>query len=136
MPGVRRRQPRAKISRKLSVSIVGRGTDMADKGVVAELYSDQTFWEKLGKQSAQAGSQLIHKALVLYYTMNDSKTPIRIKASITGALAYFILPLDAIPDALVGVGYLDDLGVLAWAYDTTFNHIGEAALAEIGRAHV
>ena len=54
MPGVRRRQPRAKISRKLSVSIVGRGTDMADKGVVAELYSDQTFWEKLGKHSAQA----------------------------------------------------------------------------------
>jgi len=106
---------------------------MADKGVVAELYSDQTFWEKLGKHSAQAGSQLIHKALVLYYTMNDSKTPIRIKASITGALAYFILPLDAIPDALVGVGYLDDLGVLAWAYDTTFNHIGDAALRDAAR---
>jgi uncharacterized membrane protein YkvA (DUF1232 family) len=106
---------------------------MADKGAVAELYSDETFWEKLGMHGAQAGSQLIHKTLVLYYTMNNPKTPIRIKASILGALAYFILPLDAIPDAIPGIGYLDDLGVLAWAYDTTFNHIGEAALQDAGR---
>lgn len=107
---------------------------MADKGLVAELYSDVTFWEKLRKHNAQAGSQLVHKALVLYYTMGNRKTPNRIKASIMGALAYFILPLDAIPDAIIGVGYLDDLGVIAWAYDTTFNHIDEAALKDASRA--
>ena len=81
---------------------------MADKGLVAELYADAAFWEKLGKHNAQAGPQLVHKALVLYYTMNNRTTPNRIKASIMGALAYFILPLDAIPDAIIGVGYLDD----------------------------
>jgi uncharacterized membrane protein YkvA (DUF1232 family) len=106
---------------------------MADKGVVAELYADETFWEKLGKHSAQAGPQLVQKALVLYYTMKDPKTPNRIKASIMGALAYFVLPLDAIPDAIMGVGYLDDLGVLTWAYDTTFNHINDAALKDASR---
>jgi uncharacterized membrane protein YkvA (DUF1232 family) len=110
------------------------GTAMADKGVVAELYSDEMFWEKLGKHGAQAGSQLVHKTLVLYYTMKDPKTPNRIKASIMGALAYFILPLDALPDAIVGVGYLDDLGVLTWAYDTTFNHISEGVLKDASRA--
>src|SRR5713226_2314399 len=107
---------------------------MADKGVIAELYADETFWEKLSKHSAQAGPQLVHKALVLYYTMNNSKTPNRVKASIMGALAYFIVPLDAVPDAIIGVGYLDDLGVIAWAYDTTFNHINEAALKDANRA--
>jgi uncharacterized membrane protein YkvA (DUF1232 family) len=107
---------------------------MADKGLVAELYADAAFWEKLGKHNAQAGAQLVHKALVLYYTMNNRTTPNRIKASIMGALAYFILPLDAIPDAIIGVGYLDDLGVVAWAYDTTFNHINEAALKDASRA--
>src|ERR1700704_1599818 len=106
---------------------------MADKGVVAELYADETFWEKLAKQGAEAGPQLVEKSLVLYYTMKNPQTPTRIKASIMGALAYFILPLDAIPDALVGVGYLDDLGVVAWAYDTTFNHINEAALKAASR---
>jgi uncharacterized membrane protein YkvA (DUF1232 family) len=107
---------------------------MADKGLVAELYADVTFWEKLRKHNAQAGPQLVHKALVLYYTMNNPKTPNRIKASIMGALAYFILPLDAVPDTIIGVGYLDDLGVIAWAYDTTFNHINEAALKDASRA--
>jgi uncharacterized membrane protein YkvA (DUF1232 family) len=107
---------------------------MADKGLVAELYADATFWEKLGKHTAQAGPQLVHKALVLYYTMNNRKTPNRIKASIMGALAYFVLPLDAVPDAIIGVGYLDDLGVIAWAYDTTFNHINDAALKDASRA--
>jgi uncharacterized membrane protein YkvA (DUF1232 family) len=106
---------------------------MADKGVVAELYSDKTFWDKLTLQGAPAGQQLVYKSLVLYYTMKDPKTPNRIKASIMGALAYFILPLDAIPDAITGVGYLDDLGVLAWAYDTTFNHVSGAALKDASR---
>lgn len=107
---------------------------MADKGMVAELYAEETFWDKVGKHGAQAGPELVQKALVLYYTMNNPKTPNRIKASIMGALAYFILPLDAVPDALMGIGYLDDLGVLVWAYDTTFNHISEAALNSASRA--
>lgn len=32
--------------------------------------------------------------------------------SITGALVYFMMPLDAIPDPILALGLLDDLGVL------------------------
>ncbi len=32
----------------------------------------------------------------------------------TGALIYFVNPFDAVPDVLVGVGYLDDATVLAF----------------------
>jgi uncharacterized membrane protein YkvA (DUF1232 family) len=106
---------------------------MSDKGIVAELYSDEAFWEKLGKHGAEAGAGVLDKALVLYYTLKGPKTPVRIRAAIMGALAYFVMPLDAIPDTLLGVGYLDDLGVLVWAYDTTFKHIDSSAVANAAR---
>jgi uncharacterized membrane protein YkvA (DUF1232 family) len=107
---------------------------MADKGAVAELYTEESFWEKLGKHASLAGPKLVQVGLVLYYTLKNPATPTRIKASIMGALAYFIMPLDAIPDTIVGLGYLDDLGVLTWAYDTIANHIPEGAVNDATRA--
>lgn len=41
--------------------------------------------------------------------------PLKVKAIITGALGYFILPLDIIPDIAAGVGYADDLTVVIFA---------------------
>jgi len=103
---------------------------MADKGVVAELFTEESFWDKLGKHAILAGPKLVRDALVLYYTWKKPATPNRIKAAIMGALAYFVMPLDAIPDTILGIGYLDDLGVLAWAYDTVSNHIDDAAVKD------
>lgn len=37
------------------------------------------------------------------------------------ALMYFVMPADLIPDILIGLGYLDDVAVLAW----TINSISE-----------
>jgi len=37
---------------------------------------------------------------------------------VVAALLYFITPFDAIPDWLVGVGFVDDLAVLAWIMRT------------------
>lgn len=34
------------------------------------------------------------------------------KAMISAALAYFVLPIDAIPDFIPGAGYADDLAIL------------------------
>jgi len=39
--------------------------------------------------------------------------PWRSIALAVGALAYFVNPFDAIPDMLLGIGYLDDASVLA-----------------------
>lgn len=38
--------------------------------------------------------------------------------SIVAGLLYFLMPLDAVPDWLLGVGLLDDLAVLAWVLRT------------------
>jgi uncharacterized membrane protein YkvA (DUF1232 family) len=48
----------------------------------------------------------------MYYSATDPDTPRWAKATIYGALGYFISPLDGIPDLLPVVGYSDDLGIL------------------------
>lgn len=63
------------------------------------------------------GSKLsfVKKILVLYYCMMDDETPKYVKAIIVGALGYLILPVDAVPDAIAGLGWLDDLAVITFA---------------------
>ena len=50
-----------------------------------------------------------------FYCALDPTTPKRVRAILLGALAYFILPFDAIPDLLALVGFSDDIAVLAAA---------------------
>ena len=91
-------------------------------------FSSVSFWDKLASQAAKAGKELIEKGLVLYYTWDDDDTPMWAKATIVGALGYFISPVDAVPDILPVVGYTDDLGVLVAALAT----VG----ASIKKAHI
>jgi uncharacterized membrane protein YkvA (DUF1232 family) len=51
--------------------------------------------------------------VALYLAALDPATPKRTKGLIFGALAYFVLPVDAIPDIFAGVGFTDDAAVIA-----------------------
>ncbi len=77
-------------------------------------YSEQNFWSKLKKATQAIGKEALEKLLILYYCFQDENTPSREKAIILGALGYFIMPFDLIPDLLPG-GWTDDLSVLALA---------------------
>ena len=57
----------------------------------------------------------IAKRAGLHYAVRNPATPAWARRVIYGALAYLVLPLDAIPDFLPGVGYTDDLSVIAAA---------------------
>jgi uncharacterized membrane protein YkvA (DUF1232 family) len=72
-------------------------------------YSDKGFWKKVMSVCKAAGRKVIETALVLYYCLQDSDTPVWAKSVIIAALGYFISPIDAIPDFLPG-GYVDDIG--------------------------
>lgn len=78
-------------------------------------FTEKTFWEKVLAVFAQAGRRLIEEALALYAMLRDPAVPEWAKAVILGALGYFILPADVIPDLLPGLGYTDDLGLLTGA---------------------
>jgi uncharacterized membrane protein YkvA (DUF1232 family) len=78
-------------------------------------YSEARFWTKLARFAKVAGAEVVEKSLWLFYAAQRADTPKWAKGIIYGALGYFILPLDAIPDFTPAVGYADDLGALAVA---------------------
>lgn len=75
-------------------------------------YNEDGFWEKVKTVAVKAGVKVIYTALKLYYAAKNEKTPAWAKSVIFGALGYFILPVDLIPDVMPVVGFTDDLGVL------------------------
>ena len=83
---------------------------------------EATLWEKIKRTFKRAGREVIKLVLTLLYCMHDSDTPMWAKATIIGALLYFISPVDAVPDFLPG-GYVDDLAVLGAAAVVVAAHI-------------
>ena len=74
--------------------------------------------------------------LAAYYCAFDRQTPLHVKAVLLGAIAYFILPTDFIPDYIPVIGFVDDAAVLAGAIKLVDSHITpehrEAARAHAG----
>lgn len=64
-------------------------------------------------------------AVAMYFCMIDGRTSLYAKGVIAGALAYFLSPIDAIPDALVGLGFTDDAVVIATALATVRSEVKE-----------
>lgn len=60
--------------------------------------------------------KVVYVALILYYELTDPDIDAKEKAVIIGALGYFILPIDLIPDAIPVAGFTDDLAALLAAY--------------------
>jgi uncharacterized membrane protein YkvA (DUF1232 family) len=98
---------------------------MTEHNEFEHAYSESGFWDKLKKYAKLAGTEVVEKALLLYYAMQEEKAPAWAKATIAGALGYFIVPLDAIADLTPAVGYADDLGVLALAVAAVATYINE-----------
>lgn len=88
------------------------------------------FWSRALRFLRFAGKQLMHKALLLHYAAQNPRTPKWAKTAIYGALAYYLLPLDLVPDLLPVVGYTDDLWVLAAALATVTLYINDDVRAQ------
>ena len=70
------------------------------------------FWPKLRKFMARI--PFADEAVAAYFAIRDPATPRRSKLLLLAALAYFIMPTDAIPDFLAMFGFTDDAAVF-WA---------------------
>jgi uncharacterized membrane protein YkvA (DUF1232 family) len=90
-----------------------------------EAYSEASFRDKLKHYAITAGREVVEKSLLLYYASQEEKAPAWAKATIAGALGYFIVPLDAIADFTPAVGYADDLGVLVLAVAAVAAYIND-----------
>ena len=69
------------------------------------------FWPKLARTAAKI--PFASDVVSLWYCARDPATPTAAKGMMLAALAYFVLPTDAIPDILAGVGFTDDAAVIA-----------------------
>lgn len=90
-------------------------------------FSEGAFWEKLKSLAGKAGAKLVYYALVLFYTLMDPAVPVKYKAVIAGALGYFILPLDLLPDFLPFAGLADDWAALIAAVSYVVSAITPAS---------
>lgn len=86
------------------------------KGLAKKLY------KKITHHLTQLSSDVIDVSVAFYFSILDSDTPLWAKAVIISALAYFISPLDAVPDFLP-TGYGDDIAVLLSALSSVNTHI-------------
>ncbi|MBS7740770.1 MULTISPECIES: YkvA family protein [unclassified Chelatococcus] len=79
----------------------------------AEVRVKRGFWPALKRvaRNVPFASDLV----AAYYCALDPKTPRSVKLVLYGALAYFILPFDAVPDIIPLLGYGDDMALLAAA---------------------
>lgn len=68
------------------------------------------FWPKFQRTAARI--PFARDLLSVFYAARDPETPLRAKGMMLAALAYFVMPADAIPDILAGAGYTDDAAVL------------------------
>src|SRR6201996_8167184 len=79
------------------------------------------FWIKLKRVVSQL--PFAEDLLAAYYCAFDRQTPRHVQATLLGAIAYFILPFDFIPDMMPLLGFTDDAAVLATAIRLVASHI-------------
>lgn len=81
----------------------------------------KNFWIKIKRVVAKL--PFAEDLLAAYYCAFDRQTPRHVQATLLGALAYFILPFDFIPDMLPILGFTDDAAILATALRIVSSHI-------------
>ncbi len=92
---------------------------------------EASFWTSLKRVVRQV--PFATDLVAAYYCATDPATPLRVRATLLGALGYFIMPIDVIPDFIFGLGYTDDAAVLALAIRAVASHI-TARHRELARA--
>ena len=97
----------------------GFGSKLGDESEVRA-----KFWRTAKKAARQI--PFMEEVVAAYYCALDNKTPLRAKGILLAALGYFVLPVDVIPDFIVGLGFTDDIAVLTAAITAVSAHITPA----------
>src|ERR1700709_1494571 len=97
------------------------GFELADRLAEDRESVRRRFWRKLKQVATRL--PFAEDLLAAYYCAFDKQTPRHVQVALLGAVAYFILPFDFIPDMLPVLGFTDDAAVLATAIRMVAAHI-------------
>ena len=96
---------------------------------------EKRFWAKL--KGVLTRIPFAEDVVAAYHCAMDRDTPGYVRAVLFGALAYFVLPTDMVPDMLAGLGFTDDASVIAAAIAAVGRHLQpkhrEAACQSLNR---
>ena len=81
----------------------------------------EEFWPKM--KAVASKIPFAEDAVAAYYCTLDRDTPLRVRGTLLAALAYFVLPLDFLPDLMPVIGFTDDAAVLMAAFQMISAHI-------------
>jgi len=79
------------------------------------------FWTKIKRLATRL--PFAEDIVAAYYCAFDRQTPRHVQAALLGAIAYFVLPFDFVPDMMPVLGFTDDAAVLATALRMVACHI-------------
>ncbi len=79
------------------------------------------FWRVARKAASKI--PFMDEVVAAYFCALDPATPTRVRAALVAGLAYFVVPTDFIPDILLGIGFTDDVTVLAGVIAMVRSHI-------------
>ncbi|MCX5494696.1 YkvA family protein [Kaistia dalseonensis] len=79
------------------------------------------FWKTMRRAARRI--PFAEDVAAAYFCAFDGDTPLRVRVTLMGALAYFVLPIDAVPDFIAGIGFTDDAAVLMTAVTLLGAHL-------------
>jgi uncharacterized membrane protein YkvA (DUF1232 family) len=90
---------------------------------------DQLLQEDIANYEGRH-DDLIYQAPALYrlmtHLLDDPELPNKLRPLVLATIAYFILPVDVIPEALEGpYGYIDDIWLCAWVAEKVRKEVGK-----------
>ena len=103
-------------------------TDFAER----ERRVRRDFWAKLKRFAGMV--PFVEDLVAAYYCALDPATPMRVRGMLLAALAYFILPVDLIPDMIAGLGFADDAALVTAVVGLVAAHITPTHRAAAARA--
>jgi uncharacterized membrane protein YkvA (DUF1232 family) len=100
------------------------GFEPADKLAQDPETLRRRFWRKIKRVAVQL--PFLEDILAAYYCAFDRQTPRHVQVALLGAIAYFVLPFDFVPDILPVLGFTDDAAILATALRMVASNITPA----------
>jgi uncharacterized membrane protein YkvA (DUF1232 family) len=82
---------------------------------------ERRFWRKVRRVLARV--PFAEDLLAAYFCAMDRNTPTYVRGILLGAIAYFVLPADMVPDVLAPLGFTDDASVIAAALAAVGSHL-------------
>lgn len=79
------------------------------------------FWRAVARTAGRV--PFMEELVAAYYAALDPKTPTRVRGTLLAALAYFVMPVDLVPDFVAAIGFTDDVAVLMAAITAVQGHI-------------